>query len=377
MAWTNSEMKKHNTLKAFRVLRAREAISRRELMRLSGLSWGTVSAVCADLLQKEIVVAQKDTSQGGRPPEQLIVNPKKNLVLAIDINSIGIAVNVVSLAGKPLYTANVAIQSAEKAALLGQLTSCVQSVLRNFPSVIAIGLSMQGKLSSIRGVSLRTNYFINWANINLVELFTQTFGLPTYLYHDPECLLTYHKNTDERLKDCDNGIAIRIDNGIGMALLQEGQVRQFRPESSFEIGHIISVPHGRLCACGKRGCLEAYASLRGMNERYETLENKSYPDFISALQNADSDAVAIYDEGVRNLGIALANLCALFEPSFILLDGYALSLMPDFFEDVRKQAEDFSETEVPLLKACFKREAPAIGAAYLTIDKIIGEVLFA
>lgn len=376
MSWTNFEMKKHNTLKVFNILRTHPSLSRKDLTKITRLSWGTVYAVCEDLLQKEIIVEQKSATQTGRPPNQLSLNKSKYLLLAIDINIIGLTLNIISLSGESVYARNVDIIDREKDALLSQLKSCVQTVLEDFPSILSISLSMQGSLSSQRGISLRTNHIKNWTNVNLVEFFTQNFHLPVFLYHDPECLLTYHKITDERLKPYSDGIGIRIDNGIGMALMQYGNVQQLQTDASFEIGHTISVPDGRTCACGKCGCLEAYASLRGMNERYEELSEKKHVDFVTALHRSDDDAMRIYEEGTHYLGVTLANLYALFNPSFILLDGYALSLIPEFFDSVKEKTENFAKRKCNLIKSDFNRNAPAVGAAYLTIDKIIEGILF-
>jgi len=376
MTWTNYEMKKYNTLKVFNTLRRYGPLSRREIEKKSGLSWGTVSSVCNELLQREIIVAQKSISRAGRPPEKIIINPLKNLLLGIDVNSIGLNFNVITLAGNTLHTQFVAIENNEKDFLLETLKMHTRTIIDAFPTILSINLSMQGKIKKEQGLSIRTNFFKNWSNVNLVEFFTNEFQLPTYLYHDPVCLLAYHQKTDDRLKKYDNGISIRIDNGIGMAQFCGGDIYETAQETACEVGHTIVMPNGRTCACGKNGCLEAYASLRGMNERYSENKSRTHPDFICAIQNDDELAQTIYKDATRFLGITLSNLYSLFDPSFILIDGYALSLLPTLFEDIKKQTEYFFKNKCNLIKAVYKKEAPAIGAAYLTIDKIIEGVLF-
>lgn len=377
MTWTNYEMKKYNTLKVFNTLRSHGPLSRREIEKKSGLSWGTVSNVCNELLQREIIVAQKSITHAGRPPEKMIINPLKNLLLGIDVNSIGLNFNVISLAGNTLHTKFVPIENNEKDVLLQSLKAHTRTIVDSFPAILSINLSMQGKIKKNQGISIRTNFFKNWSNVNLVEFFTNEFHLPTYLYHDPVCLLAYHQKTDDRLKKYDNGISIRIDNGIGMAQFSSGDIYETARETACEIGHTIAIPGGRTCACGKDGCLEAYASLRGMNERYTESDPKTYPDFISALHNKDPFAQIIYEDATRSLGMALSNLYSLFDPSFILIDGYAISLLPTLFDDIKTQTEYFFKNKCNLIKAVYKKEAPAIGAAYLTIDKIIEGILFA
>lgn len=123
---------------------------------------------------------------------------------------------------------------------------------------------MQGTLDRNAEISLYTNFFKDWTNVPLVKFFEEKFSVPTYLYHDPECLLTYHLANDPRLYGKKNGIMIRIDDGIGMALLTNDALYEPTGNTSCELGLTIVVPDGAVCSCGKRGCLEAYGSLRGI-----------------------------------------------------------------------------------------------------------------
>lgn len=377
MPWTNHEMKKHNVLKVFNTLRNTPSVSRRTLAAVSGLSWGTVSAVCAELLRQEIVVAEKHAFTAGRPGETLTINGKKNLLLGIDINSIGLSFSVIDLSGGVAYTSFASITDTEKDAVLGRLKEETKKVLESFPSVLAIGLSMQGTIRRGSGISVRTNYFKDWKNVPLTEIMSQSFHLPVYLYHDPECLLAYNRKHNEEIKNLPDGIVLRVDNGVGMAIVSDGEFPAEK-ESAMEIGHTVSVPNGRKCMCGKNGCLEAYAALRGMNERYaEYAEKQNVPlDFLTALQRGDEYANTVCKEAAYYLGVAVTNLYTLFSPSFILLDGYAFFAIPSFFEDVKKNAENCLNQPCPLVQARYEKAAPAIGAAYLTIDKIIEGVLF-
>lgn len=376
MSWTNYEMKKHNMLKIFNTLRKSEGLSKRALAKASGVSWGTAFSVCNELLQKEIIIAEKGSAQNGRPPEILVVNPLKYLVLGIDINSIGLNFAVVNMAGKSIYSRFVPIENNDKDAILLLLKETTKSISSTFSSIVSVGLSMQGKLNKAKGVSIRSNYFRNWTNVDLVKFFSDEFNLPTYLYHDPECLLAYHKNNDARITEYTNGIALRIDNGIGMAQTNKGEIFESTHETTSELGHTISVPDGRPCPCGKNGCLESYSSLRGMQERYEELAAKKGISFLAAMQTNDEQAIRIYNDATLHLSISIANLFSLFSPDYIIVDGLALSQLPRFFDDLKERTDYFLKSSSNLIKANYNQLAPALGVAYLTIDKIIEEVLF-
>ena len=95
----NFELKKANILEVFRALQKNRALSRREIEEITGLSWGSVSQICASLIKQGIITAEKETPLAGRPPERLAMCLTKNLSLGIDINSVGLSFNVVNLAG--------------------------------------------------------------------------------------------------------------------------------------------------------------------------------------------------------------------------------------------------------------------------------------
>lgn len=373
---TNFELKRHNTMKIFDVMRARESVSRKELASLTGLSWGSVSAISAELLQKGIAVAEKEASAGGRPAEQLTLAPDKFLQLGVDINSVGLNFVIVNLRGKTLQSALLPLESRDKDELLQTLFSQTEKLLKENTGVIGINLSMQGKINKRTGVSLRTNFFKDWKDIPLVDIFTEKFALPTKLYHDPDCLLYYHMQNDPRLRGKNDGFVIRLDDGIGMARLLGGKLYEASEEASFELGHTISERNGRICACGKRGCLEAYASLRGMKEIYAEKVQNAGEDFIEALKNGEYKAHAIVQEATERLGVAIANLFTLSAPEFILLDGGLLAQFPYLYEDIQTSVKNALNSDCNLLCASYNREAPANGACLITIEKTTEELLF-
>ena len=239
---------------------------------------------------------------------------------------------------------------------------------------MGISLAMQGKIHRKTGVSIRSN-FSDWENVALAKLFEERFSLPTVLYHDPDCLLYYHLFSDGRLHGKKDGFVIRLDNGIGMARLLHGKLYNAGEVASYEFGQIVSVPDGREYAYGKRGCLEAYASIRGMREIYAERYGEEQ-DFVQDLQAGKENALAVLEEGTTHLGIAIGNLFTLSSPEFILLDGVLLALAPNCFAKIEQVAKDCAVEPPLLLCANYKKEAPAIGACLITLENNTEKILF-
>ena len=373
---TNFELKKHNTLKIFQALCTMESASRKDLAEATGLSWGSVSAITGELIARGLIDAEKNVSAGGRPADKLTVSATRFLQLGIDINSVGLSFVIVNLRGETIRSASLPIVSRNKNDLLSLLFDQTGKMLAETENVIGINLSMQGKINRRTGVSVRTNFFTDWKDVPLVAIFEREFGLPTKLYHDPDCLLYYHLRHDPRLQGKNNGYVVRLDDGIGLSRLVKGTLFEPGDDTSHELGHTISVPNGRLCPCGKRGCLEAYASLRGMREIYKERFGVD-ADLAEKLKSDDPSTTDILWEATDRLGVSIANLFTLSAPEFILLDGVLSTIAPDVFDEIKRNTERRLNDECNLLFANYKQETPAIGACLLTAEKNAEDILFA
>ncbi len=372
MPQTNSEVKRANELRFFRALRKAGTLSRRDLEELTGLSWGSVSFISNDLLKKGLIVAKKEAVSTGRPPDVLAVNPYTHLSLGIDINSIGLSFNVVNLVGESLFSAFFPLESNKKEYLLSLLENEAKTIVDRYHPV-GINIAMQGKVDRQNGISVRTGFFENWNNIHLTEFFEERFQIPTRLYHDPEALLAFHRESDPRLKDSRDGVVIRVDDGIGMAQMIDGRLFETPNDSSCELGHTISVPNGRPCACGKRGCLETYSGLRGMKNALGITDTDTFCD---RLKENDPDVTAQMEEACDRLALAVSNILTLYIPSFVLLDGIVVEMCPHFFDRVYEKTKGYLGTDCNLMKSNYRRDAAAIGACLLTVDDNLEDYLF-
>ena len=372
---TSFELKKHNTVKIFRALQRHERASRKELSKITGLSWGSVSAITNELLSKNIIVADKEASAGGRPAETLSLHPTHFLQLGIDVNSVGLTFAIVNMRGKAIFAETLVLESHKKEYVVDTLLTQTEKILAQTENVIGISLSMQGKINRKTGISIRAS-FENWQNVPLVELFEKRFSLPTTLYHDPDCLLYYHLYNDEQLRDKKDGYVIRLDNGIGMARLLHGKLYNVGDVGSYEFDQIIAVPNGRACSYGNAGCLDAYASLRSMREIYAEQTGDEQSDFTQKLREHEETAWNVLRVGTTYLGIAIANLFTLSAPEFVLLDGALLTIVPHCFTEIDKSVREHSNDSYNLLCANYKKEAPAIGACLITLENNTEELLF-
>lgn len=134
-------------------------------------------------------------------------------------------------------------------------------------------------------------------------------------------------------KEYNDFIVITLGTGVGSGIYCNGKLVYGHDGFAGELGHVIVYPNGRLCGCGRNGCLEPYANQRGIMQTYEELK-KNYPN--SSLLNeeklnakiisehakkGDALGLAVYQKTGEHLGFAFANFMAFLSPKSIFLYG--------------------------------------------------------
>lgn len=372
----NLQIKKNNILKIFNIIQEFEPLSRRDVERISGLSWGTVSSVCTDLIKVGYINTYKETvAQMGRTPDRLVVNRADNLVLGIDINIIGLSFVVSDLAGNIIDSCFEKLISIEKNLIIEQVVSKIETLFKTYKKFLNINISMQGQVDSEKGISLFVEQFSNWNNINITQIISERFQTPTYLYHDPDCLMYYNlvkrKNKFSKL---DNVILLKMDESIGMSLLLSGEI--YKEET--EIAHICVETNGRSCKCGKQGCLDTYSSLGGLTSIYnDKFGRKLQPvEFITLLDVKNKDAVNLLEDGIRYLGIALSNLINILNIKTVCLEGLMMKYSSYLINNLRNILLENVKFDVSIIVNDYLLESPALGASLKTINQNLEKIIF-
>ncbi|MEI6816650.1 MAG: ROK family protein [Bacteroidota bacterium] len=125
-------------------------------------------------------------------------------------------------------------------------------------------------------------------------------------------------------------IVITIGTGLGSGIVSNGNIVYGYDGFAGEMGHVIVKRDGRMCTCGRKGCLEAYVSKRGIIQTYMELKEincklesaEITPAYISELAcKGDEIALNVFEETGRILGQTLADSACYLEPEAIFIFG--------------------------------------------------------
>lgn len=359
-----TDMKKANAADIFSLIRKSKKITRKEIEAKTGFSWGAVSTITANLIEKNYIKEFKcDQAKGaGRTPSHLEVNTSKHFVLGIDINISGFKAVLLNLKNETIKSQFCKVLYTDKKSLLDKIIEFIENSLKlaDKKNIIGIGIAMQGLVDTKNGISISIPHCKDWENVPLCDILKEKFNIPVFIEHDPDCIL-YAASSEKPLK---NAILLRVDKGIGMSVLTDGKI--LSKPGMFEIGHIVAVPNGISCDCGKRGCLEAYASISGMSK----LAGKEFDLLVEDAKANDELSLKIFSDMACHLATSLYNISYLLCISNIVLCGDIWKFKDMFFDNFvnnLKAIDDKYSLDLSFIDV----ENAAKGAGLITIERLI------
>jgi glucokinase len=182
-------------------------------------------------------------------------------------------------------------------------------------------------------------------------------------------------------------VYLTVSTGMGGGAVIDGILHRGAAGNGGEFGHIMVRPGGRLCMCGRLGCLEGYASGTSIAQRArEALDGSDAPstlrsldviraeDVSSAARAGDALASAIWDETVEVLAVAVTDLVNVFEPNVVVLGGGVTrsgsALLDPVRDAVHRDAMPPAAEAARIVLAGLGDEVCVVGAAALAFDRL-------
>jgi glucokinase len=189
------------------------------------------------------------------------------------------------------------------------------------PGTVAIGLSVPGIVDGATGLAhLAAN--LGWRDLPLGPLLSSRLGVPVVLEQDARAATVAEVEVGLG-RGVPDLMAVVIGTGIAAGLVIGGRLVAGTASSAGELGHLPVYPGGEPCACGQRGCLEAYASAGGIARRYVAAGGSADLTVAEIVAGLDGDELGrrIWAEAVQALALALASSTLLLDPGLIVLAG--------------------------------------------------------
>ena len=275
--------------------------------------------------------------------------------IGIDVGGTKVLGGVVTESGEILTTARRDTPREGGRALTQAIADVANELSREF-QVESIGVSAAGFISSDRQTILATPNIAGWNGVNLDKELTEILGKRIVLENDANAAAwgEFKFGAGRGRKDL---MLLTLGTGVGGGLILDGALFRGAFGIGAELGHLRIVPDGHLCGCGMRGCLEQYASgsalLRHAREAISaspdiarnllsrgdgTLDGLRGQHITEAAREGDPVALAAFNTLARYLGAGIASLCAVIDPSCIVLGGGVIDAGELFLGPTREAA---------------------------------------
>jgi len=311
--------------------------------------------------------------------------------ICIDIGGTMIKGALFGSDGMPLLKRSVeTLADKGREAVLKNLTSLIHSLQSTDKRVLAVGIGVAGVLDPQKEALLQSPNITVLEHVPLKKMLSDALHLPVFLENDANAAALGEQWAGAG-RELDNFLLITLGTGIGGGFILRGELWSGENGKAGEFGHIVVAADGEACACGKRGCLEAYSSATAIKRMAQDalragvcsgLQNLSGGDFPAidaemvhqAALQGDAVSLDIFKYMARYLAIGISNVNNLLDIHHFILGGAVSNafeiFVPFLLEEVKRLVYQVSRNKISIRVAQLGNDAGVCGAAYLALQKI-------
>ena len=308
--------------------------------------------------------------------------------IGIDLGGTNIAVGLVSETGAILHRKSVptAVERGTEA-IVGDMAGAALSLTQEagipLGEIASVGIGSPGAVDPVSGTVVSACN-LHFQNVPLAELMRRHFPCPVYVENDANCA-AWAEAMAGAAKGSRDSIMLTLGTGVGGGIVIGGRLYGGFNHYGAEFGHMILCPDGEACACGKRGCLEAYASATALLRearraaqkdstsllrQYDLDGTLNGPRFFDAVGQGDPTAQAVLDAYLDHLALGILNLLTIFQPEVLVVGGGISEAGEALFAPLRERLADSFRYIAPdkrtaVRAAALGNDAGIVGAALL------------
>ncbi len=315
------------------------------------ISIPTCTKLVRTLVEKKYIIEEgKKETENGRRPEFYALNKNRFYAIGVEILLKFIHVSIVRIDSEVLYeTSNNQFVLENTPEGLAYVVSYIKNAITHNQlkndQIIGLGVGLAGTVNVHTG---ETRHF-NFMGVSLKKYLENSFQIPVVIDTDTRAI-GIAEQVLGKAQGIENVLIIKVSRSIGMTVILNGKMIVGGTGQAGEFGHLQFGKLGRLCACGKRGCLETEVSggalqidlkealMGGEISNHFQLENYEayrYHDVLKAVLLGDALALKLILNQADKLGQALGNIVNLLNPDLLIIGG-EIVMVRDFFIDALK-----------------------------------------
>ena len=333
--------------------------SKAELAQNLSLSMPTVLSNVNELIDRNMVIEIGEyESTGGRKAKRIGINPAYKYAVGVVITANHLGIVLLNMQYEIEKTIWMRLKFSTETSYCLKVAEMVEDFLKDVEDrekILGIGISIPGIIDQANRMVVKS-HALQLENFSLSFL-DQVFSYPVYFANDANAAMMA-----EDMHEYQDAVYLSLNNTLGGAFCINGKLVAGQNQKAGEFGHMILVPGGKKCYCGKAGCADAYCAASALTDEEQEM---TLEQFMEKVEQKNTKTVEKWNQYLDNLAILISNLRMAYDTDIILggeVGGYLSEYMIPLGEKV--MAYNGFEHDVRYLKNCsYKREASAVGAA--------------
>ena len=372
------------------------SLSQVEIHELTHLQRSGISGLVRDLVkQGRLVEAGRSDNTIGRKRVLLRVNEEHGFFLGVGFDDEAVLAAVMDLRPRIRSLAREATRlEGGTNGLAHQLLSCAHEALRQADlraeSLLGIGVAGSGLVNSHEGTMVMSSTIESFKQVPLRRIFEKEFAVSVQVANFASAKAVAERTLGAGTMADDMIYVEYGKTGIGAGIITRGTLLHGAGHAAGELGHTHMTEEGPACKCGSFGCLEALAGAAAIEGRIRKAITEGSGSEVIALAGGNPAAVtgwmvlkasemgdktcsAIVEQAAKYLGLGLANLVNLFNPSVLVLDQRlklaGQGLLDQVIKVVKRQALTYSTEKLSIRFGNLGDEASVLGAGSIALEK--------
>ena len=202
-----------------------------------------------------------------------------------------------------------------------------------------VSIGCPGSCDYAHGIALKFPNMPHWSNFDIKKSLQKFLKNKSIIFdNDANCAALGEKffGTGKKFSDF---LYITVSTGVGGGLILNNTIYRGKSHDAGEFGHMTIVQNGDECGCGKRGCLEAYASGNSLARRAGV---KDVPALLEEIKRGNTHAERAYREGIHALAIGIGNSLQLLNLEAVIIGGGVTRIGNPYFSELQKAVRTYT-----------------------------------
>ncbi|MFS0781970.1 ROK family protein [Bacillus sp. 1P06AnD] len=385
----NHSLKNEDLKNLYLLIHQNGPIKKMDLMEKTHIKKTTLVRMMDELIKQKYI---KEIGFGealvGRPPILYDIEPDCNYMIGIHISRMKTTIMLLDLRFNPIDQLSFVMTPIHTPEfVMMKIDSTIKRFMETHHfderKLLGIGVAMIGPINQMEGVILKpeSSLLAGWENVRIVDMIREKYPVKVIVEKSANAAVAAEHHAANYVYE---NILYCISGGWGMdcGIINNGNILRNNDVHGSSYGHMIIDVDGRVCSCGKRGCIVAYTSFKGIIEelykekalhgmmKEELFEQASLSEMMEFFVQGDEKMKNIILKSSCYLGIGISNLVNIFNPDLVVLSGPFMFEFDEYYKQTVKSAKENSmnKREIKYSQGALKENAASIGAAILLFN---------